>query len=152
LLGVDGSDIAAAAVELVQRWPILHGANVQVLSVADADPQWNPWLQGKALREAHLAGRANLHERHGVLAKEAAAKLKSAGIQADDAVADGNPAHRLVEMAVNWDADLIVVGHHGQGVLERLVVGSVARSVLYHAPCSVLIVPQAATPAGAGHE
>ena len=68
-------------------------------------------------------------------------ELTAAGIHAEDAVADGNPAHRLVEAAVNWDADLIVVGHHGRSGLERLLVGSVARAVLYHAPCSVLIVP-----------
>jgi nucleotide-binding universal stress UspA family protein len=152
LLGVDGSDDAAAAVEVVRRWSILHGAQVRVLSVADADPQWNPWLTGPALREAHLAARTNLHERHEALAKETAAGLRSAGIQAEDAVQDGSPSHRLVEEAVNWDADLVVVGHHGQGGLERLLVGSVARSVLYQAPCSVLVVPRAATPAGANHE
>lgn len=152
LLGVDGSENAAAAIEVVQHWPILHGSHVQVLSVADVDPEWNPGLQDEALREAHLAAQANLHERHEALAKEAAAGLRSAGIRADDAVADGNPAHRLVEAAAKWDADLIVVGHHGHNGLEQLFVGSVARSVLYHAPCSVLIVPQAATPAGADHE
>ena len=72
LVGVDGSADAAAAVELVRRWSILHGTHVQVLSVADADPQWNPWLQGAALRDAHLAGKASLHERHAALAKETA--------------------------------------------------------------------------------
>jgi nucleotide-binding universal stress UspA family protein len=152
LLGVDGSGDSTAAVEVVRRWPILHGAQVQVLSVADADPQWNPWLQGSALREAHLAGKTNLHERHEVLARETAATLREAGIRTEDTVADGNPAHRIVEAAVNWDADLIVVGHHGRSGLEQLVVGSVARSVLYHAPCSVLVVPQAATPSAADHE
>ena len=152
LLGVDGSDGSAAAVEVVRRWSILHGAQVQVLSVADTDTEWNPLLQDPALQEAHLAARTKLHERHEMLAKETAASLRSAGIRAEEAVQDGSPAHQLVEAAVNWDADLVVVGHHGQGGLERLLVGSVARSVLYHAPCSVLVVPQAATPAGANHE
>jgi len=47
LLGVDGSDDAAACGRVVRRWSILHGAQVRVLSVADADPQWNPWLTGR---------------------------------------------------------------------------------------------------------
>jgi len=151
LLGMDWSDDAAAAVEVVRRWPILHGADVQVLSVADADPQWNSWLQG-TLREAHEAGRANLRERHEALAKETAASLRSAGIHAEDAVADGSPSQRLVEAAVDWDADLIVVGHNGRSGLERPLIGSVARSVLYYAPCSVLTVPQAAAQEGVTHE
>jgi nucleotide-binding universal stress UspA family protein len=152
LLGVDGSDDSAAAVEVVRRWSILHGARVYVLSVADADPEWNPWLQGADMREAHVAGKAYLHGRHEALAKDTASGLLSAGIQAEYSIQDGSPSHRLVETAVNWDADLIVVGHHSRSGLQRLLVGSVARSVLYHAPCSVLVVPQAATPAGADHE
>ena len=152
LLGVDGSPDAEAAIEVVRHWSILHGARVLVFSVVDADPEWNPWLQGEDLREAHVAGKAYLHGRHEALAKDTAADLSSAGIQVEYSVQDGSAAHQLVEAAVNWDADLIVVGHHGRSGLERLLVGSVARSVLYHAPCSVLVVPQAPTPAGTDHE
>jgi nucleotide-binding universal stress UspA family protein len=57
-------------------------------------------------------------------------------------VQDGSAAHQLVQAAADWDADLIVVGSRGQSGLERLLVGSVARAVLYHASCSVLIVPK----------
>ena len=37
------------------------------------------------------------------------------------------------------DADLIALGTHGRTGLSRLLLGSVARNVLNHAPCSVLI-------------
>jgi nucleotide-binding universal stress UspA family protein len=63
-------------------------------------------------------------------------------MQAEALVEDGSPAHRLIEAAADWDADLIVVGSRGETGLERLLVGSVSRAVLYHAPCSVLIVPE----------
>ena len=36
-------------------------------------------------------------------------------------------------------ADVIVLGTHGRTGLERLNLGSVARNVLHHATCSVLI-------------
>jgi nucleotide-binding universal stress UspA family protein len=141
LIGEDGSESAAAAANVVRRWSVLHGARIKVLSVADIDPQWNPWLLGAALREAHAAGATKLHEQHEALARKTAAGLKQAGLQTENEVNDGNPAHRLVETAVNWDADLIVIGTHGRSGLGSLLVGSVARAVLYHAPCSVLIVP-----------
>jgi hypothetical protein len=41
-------------------------------------------------------------------------------------------------------ADLIVTGTHGRTGLTRLVLGSVARNVLHHADCSVLVSRQPA--------
>jgi nucleotide-binding universal stress UspA family protein len=141
LVGEDGSASAALATDLVRRWPILHGARIRVLSVADIDPQGNVWLQAAARGKALDASLAKVHQEHEALAARTAAGLRAAGLQAESEVEDGGPAHRLVETSVNWDADLIVVGTHGQTGLKRLLFGSVARAVLYHAPCSVLIVP-----------
>jgi len=52
----------------------------------------------------------------------------------------------LVEMAVEAQADLIVVGTHQWHGLSRLRHGSVSRGILHHAPMSVACVP---TPAAA---
>jgi nucleotide-binding universal stress UspA family protein len=81
------------------------------------------------------------------LAAASAIRLHEAGIEADSAVPQGNPAHHIVEAAVNWGADLIVLG--SQGRTGRLSVGSVAHNVLLHAPCSVLVVRAASQPAQA---
>jgi hypothetical protein len=40
-------------------------------------------------------------------------------------------------------ADLIVVGSRGLSTIPRLLIGSVARKVLLHAPQSVLVVREA---------
>ena len=150
LLGEDGSKSAAAAVDTVRRWSALHGAPIRVLSVADVDPQWNPWLGGAEMRAAQAAGTASIHERQKALSLSTASNLGKAGLVAEGLVQDGNPAHRLVEAAVNWDADLIVVGTHGHGGLGP-IVGSVAREVLYHSPCSVLLVPEPPASPGGHH-
>ena len=141
LLGEDGSKSAAAAADTVRRWSALHGAPIRVLSVADVDPQWNPWLRGAEMRSAQAASTASMHEHQEALSRNTAADLEKAGLVAEGVVEDGNPAHRLVEAAVNWDADLIVMGTHGHSGLGP-VIGSVARAVLYHAPCSILVVPE----------
>ena len=150
LLGEDGSKSASAAAETVRRWSALHGAPIRVLSVADIDPQWNPWLRGAEMRAAQAAGAAGLHQHQEALARSTASALEKAGLVAEGVVEDGSPAHRLVEAAVNWDADLLVVGSHGHGGLGP-IVGSVARAVLYHAPCSVLVVPESHASTGDHH-
>jgi nucleotide-binding universal stress UspA family protein len=45
----------------------------------------------------------------------------------------------LVDRAVRLGADLIVVGSHGRRGVRRLLLGSVAETVVRHAPCSVLV-------------
>ena len=150
LLGEDGSGSAAAAADTVRRWSALHGAPIRVLSVADVDPQWNPWLLVAEMHGARAASTAGMREHQEALSQSTAAALEKAGLVAEGVVEEGNPAHRLVEAAVNWDADLIVVGSHGHGGLGP-IVGSVARAVLYHAPCSVLVVPEPPASPGGHH-
>ncbi len=52
----------------------------------------------------------------------------------------GKPATALVQLAVDLDADLIVVGTHNRKGLKRLVLGSVAESVVHQARCPVQVV------------
>lgn len=55
-------------------------------------------------------------------------------------VLNGSAAKAIVEAAQEWGADLIVIGSHGYGFWNRVLVGSVSQAVVHHAPCSVLIV------------
>ncbi len=50
------------------------------------------------------------------------------------------PKNAIVEMATEWGSDLVVVGSHGYGFWDRLLLGSVSSAVVHHAPCSVLVV------------
>ena len=49
-------------------------------------------------------------------------------------------------------ADLVVVGTRGHTGLTRMILGSVARKVLLHAPCSVLVVHEGIRGRGLGRE
>jgi universal stress protein A len=55
----------------------------------------------------------------------------------------GVPWHMIVE-ALEGDRsyDLVVIGTHGRTGLSRVLLGSVAETVVRHAPCPVLVVRQ----------
>jgi nucleotide-binding universal stress UspA family protein len=53
---------------------------------------------------------------------------------------EGDPAAEIVRYGRDASIDLIVMGTHGRTGLDRLLLGSVAESVLRDASCSVLVV------------
>jgi nucleotide-binding universal stress UspA family protein len=55
----------------------------------------------------------------------------------------GAPGRELLSFARGSRADLIVAGTHGRGIMQRLVLGSVATQLLRGAECSVLVTPLA---------
>jgi nucleotide-binding universal stress UspA family protein len=52
----------------------------------------------------------------------------------------GDPATEIVKAAKDWPADVIVIGSHGRGGVQRVLLGSVAEGVMRHAPCPVMVV------------
>jgi nucleotide-binding universal stress UspA family protein len=65
----------------------------------------------------------------------------AAAVDVDVLVRTGSAAHQIVERARSLPADLIVIGTHGVGGFQHLVLGSVTEKVLRQALCPVLTVP-----------
>lgn len=61
---------------------------------------------------------------------------------ADFHVAIGDPGNRIIELAKEIGATLIVMPTHGRKGLERAVLGSVAEHVVRFANCPVLVLPR----------
>jgi nucleotide-binding universal stress UspA family protein len=50
----------------------------------------------------------------------------------------GDPVDMLTERARS--ADLLIIGSHGRGALERFLLGSISHALLHGVPCPVLVV------------
>lgn len=59
----------------------------------------------------------------------------------------GFPADEIAAEALEWPADLVILGTHGRHGLPRMVLGSVAEAAVRELGCNVLVVPP--VPAGA---
>jgi len=146
LVGVDGSVQAQAAVDFLAGFRFLAGRPAVVVSVApQAAPPIDPFggmaygVFGDPAERMTATSAARLAD-HGRVAAEAARDLAAAGYEAECDVREGDPAHVLIGRTSGLEDPLVVLGTHGRTGITRAVLGSVARNVLLHAPCSVLIV------------
>jgi len=69
-----------------------------------------------------------------------AGAIENLGVSATAVVLDGPPADAIVDWASAERAALVVIGTHGRTGLSRVLLGSVAESVVTRAPCSVEVV------------
>ena len=143
ILAADGSDNAYAAERVVRDWPIFAGVRVDVVSVAQDEHEWHGFLAAEVAMPASWRepSKHTWQRQHETIADAAARRLAASGHIGETMVPMGDPAHEITQIAAHHGADLIVVGTHGNTGLRRLLLGSVARNVLLHAPCSVLVVP-----------
>jgi len=89
----------------------------------------------------------------GVLAGEAIKRAKEDGKEVIAAIRQrapqlaalefmpiGRASAEIVKAAKEWPANLIVIGSHGRGGIQRAVRGSVAEAVMRAASCPVMVV------------
>src|SRR5215216_5169245 len=141
LLAIDDSQNSEAAVETVAARPWPPGTTVRVLSAVEniVVPAAELWYDaGGDLEKA----RQELTRRAEQLTAHVAEQLAAKGLAVETAVRHGDPRSAIVDEAKEWSADLVVIGSHGRTGIRRWLLGSVAQSVVGHAPCSVEVVRQ----------
>jgi len=74
----------------------------------------------------------------------AAALLKADGATWESEVANGDPAHELLEIIERHGIDAVVMGSRGLGAARSAIAGSVSHWLLAHGPVPVTVVRQAA--------
>jgi nucleotide-binding universal stress UspA family protein len=115
LVGTDGSDTAATAVDRAVEVAVATGAELTILCVGDGE-RARSVVDAEAVR--HAASGAHVTTR----------------------TASGDPASVLIDVAAQDGFDLIVVGNKGMTGASRFFLGSVPNKVSHHAPVSLLIV------------
>jgi nucleotide-binding universal stress UspA family protein len=76
-----------------------------------------------------------------------AQRVRMAGLACDAEVLPGVPFQRIIDLAGERQADLVVIGTHGHTGLQRFLLGSVAEKVVRLAPCPVLVTRTAVSAA-----
>jgi nucleotide-binding universal stress UspA family protein len=139
LLAIDDSKFSEAAAETVIEQARPHGTEVRILHVVGS-PQL---LVARELGgyEPALENALQSQKQHAeTLVAKAAELLRARGLNVTAALEMGDAKSKILDVAEEWHADLIVLGSHGRKGLNRFLMGGVSDAVTRHACCSVEIV------------
>ncbi|WP_290816350.1 universal stress protein [Halovivax sp.] len=139
LVPLDDSDPAQAALDhaltydAVDRISLLHVVEPSEAfhgaaegGYYDAERYDRAFERGEGLCER---GRERLREEFGPEA-----------VRIEIEVVPGRPSRAIVEYAESHDVDQVVIGSHGRTGARRVLLGSVAETVVRRAPCGVTVV------------
>ncbi|MEU3095293.1 universal stress protein [Streptomyces sp. NPDC006967] len=128
VVGVDGSEHAAAAVDVAFEAAALRGAQLRALYV------WHAPVLGV------LDENAAVQESRRVLSETVAGRTAAhPDVELHHEVVRGHPVQVLTHASQH--ALGLVVGTRGRGGFTGMLVGSVSQGVLHHAHCPVITVP-----------
>ncbi len=139
LLAVDESKFSQAAIQAVLAHAHSHETEVRVLHVLEPPSLLLGREMGGYDPEFEAIWSA-LRDQAKALVGKTEDKLRTAGFTVSPSLEEGDPKSKIIDVATEWKADLIVLGSHGRKGLQRFLLGSVAESVARHANCSVEIV------------
>ncbi|MEX2181446.1 MAG: universal stress protein [Gemmatimonadaceae bacterium] len=134
VVGIDfsphGADVARTAVRLAADEATIYLMHVK------PDPPFGIPHPGRWLESYEEGVRAGLERLRQQLALPPSRAVEII-------VVHGHPGDALVAFARSAQADLIAVGRHGAGFLDRMLIGSVTARLVHSGSCSLLVVPAA---------
>jgi nucleotide-binding universal stress UspA family protein len=138
LIAYDGSDHAKAAIADAAL-ELGRGRRAIVLTVYSDLERYTPAIVPADPPPPGLTEVAAIHARK--LAAEGAELARSLGFDASARVESGDPIwRRVIDVADEVDASLVVVGSHGRTGIARVLLGSVAAATASHSDRDVLVV------------
>jgi len=148
LLPTDYSELAAHAARHAQFLATAHGAEVHVLHVVVPSR-----IAGAAPVAGDVGAVALIPDTNTLIDAQkprmnafAEGFVREAGIQVITDIRVGVAHDTIAHYAQENKIDLIVIGSHARGLVNRIFFGSTSKAVLESAPCPVLMVPVATMP------
>ncbi len=119
------------------RWP--EGTEVRVLHVMHSVMIERSMVSSQIYIDQIMKDARKLADK---AAEETMAKIKKTcpELKVSKELKEGDAIREIIAFAEEWKANMIVMGSHGREGIGRVVLGSVAYSVLAKAPCKTIIL------------
>ena len=139
VVGTDGSETAGEAVREAIELARAVGGSIELVSAFEPVPNQRLREESRQV-PGDLQWMVNPRADVEATLRDAAERVKDAGVSVNTYAREGDPADAILDVAEERGADLIVVGNKGMTGAKRFLLGSVPNKVSHHAPCSVMII------------
>ena len=147
LYPTDFSELAEVAKDYILKLKEANAQEVVILHVIHplefSLPQFDdPFALDVATIYAHIPEiEKEILKKHEEMLNTMADELEQQGFTVKRVMTIGDPKEEIVRVADEEKVNVIVIGYHGKGLLERILeMGSTAKAVIRNARCPVLVV------------
>ena len=147
LYPTDFSELAEVAKDYILKLKEANAQEVVILHVIHplefSLPQFDdPFALDVATIYAHIPEiEKEILKKHEEMLNTMADELEQQGFTVKRVMTIGDPKEEIVRVADEEKVNVIVIGYHGKGLLERILeMGSTAKAVIRNAKCPVLVV------------
>ncbi len=138
LMPIDGSEASTRAVDKGAELAKALGATVTLMTAIEQHPMA---LAGSVYRAADNPMHQAARDAGAFWLEQASRVVAKHGLTAQVlTLEDRSVTQAILDAAQTTGADLIVMGSHGAGALERLLIGSQTQRVLAHTTIPVLVL------------
>ena len=139
VVGTDGSDTAAEAVNQAIQLAKMSGAKLDIVSAFEPVGQSRLREEGSEI-PGDVAYAVGPREDVNTILEAAAGPALKEDLEVETHSREGDPADAILDVAEEIKADLIVVGNKGMTGARRFLLGSVPNKISHHAASGVYIV------------
>jgi len=133
LLPFDGSGPSMKALEQACRISVMDGSAVSVLYVVPRYEEMVEFFRSSAIQDSLMKEAQKIT----ASAVELAAKK---GVKVKVLIGNGDVSSKISETAIREKSDLIIMGSHGWGGVNKAYIGSTTERLIMHANSPILVV------------
>ncbi|MDE0826284.1 MAG: universal stress protein [Akkermansiaceae bacterium] len=140
VVALDFSDASGPVLEFAAKMAGVFGATLHLVHVVEPEPTYSAYgftpEEFPAIhvfqKEARSRAESALNEKR---------KTLSGDLKVETHLLEGNPKNALLEFGTEVEADVMVLGSHGHGVVASMLLGSVTEGLVRKAEIPVLVIP-----------
>ena len=143
IVAVDFSNATPGVLQMATSLAKAYGANLELLHVIEPEPSYTAYGFTPDEFPAMNAFHEEAQRRATTKLEEFLTEVRKEVPAANSHMTEGSPLHALLARVAESQADFVVIGSHGHGVIASLLLGSVAEGMVRKASVPTLVVPAA---------